>query len=67
MRATAIRASRTCAEAAPVPLITLPALSSRTAETRMILARQPHPSGDERATVLASVKGKAHAPACGHP
>ncbi|MGH6704950.1 MAG: hypothetical protein ACREC2_15495 [Bradyrhizobium sp.] len=30
-------------------------------------ARAPLPAGRERAIVLASVKGKARAPACGRP
>ena len=44
-----------------------PVIASTIAVMIKLRTRAPLPTGRERATVLASVKGKAHAPACGRP
>jgi hypothetical protein len=52
------------AETTPIePLV----IASTIAVMIKLRTRAPPPTGPEHATVLASVKGKARAPACGHP
>jgi hypothetical protein len=62
----------TCADcvftdAAETALIEPHVIASTIAVMIKLRTRAPPPTGRERATVLASVKGKARAPACGRP
>jgi hypothetical protein len=54
-------------DAAETALIEPPVIASAIAVMIKLRTRAPPPTGRERATVLASVKGKAQAPARGHP
>jgi hypothetical protein len=54
-------------DAAKAALIEPPVITSVIAVMIKLRTRAPPPTGRERATVLASVKGKARAPACGRP
>jgi hypothetical protein len=54
-------------DAAETALIEPPVIASTIAVMIKPRARAPPPTGRERAIVLASVKGKARAPACGRP
>ena len=54
-------------DAAETALIEPPVIASTIAVMIKLRARAPPPTGRERAIVLASVKGKARAPACGRP
>ena len=63
----AIGADCVFTDAAETALIEPPVIASTIAVTIKPRARPPPPTGRERATVLASVKGEARAPACGRP
>jgi hypothetical protein len=54
-------------DAAETALIEPPIIASTIAIMIRLRTRATLPTGRERAIVLASVKGKARAPACGHP
>ena len=63
----AIGADCVFTDAAETALIEPPVIASTIAVMIALQPRAPPPTGRERATVLASVKGKARAPACGRP
>ena len=63
----AIGADCVFTDAAETALIEPPVIASTIAVMIKPRARAPPPTEWERATVLASVKGKARAPACGRP
>ena len=63
----AIGADCVFTDAAETALIEPPVIASTIAVMIKPRARAPSPTERERATVLASVKGKARAPACGRP
>jgi hypothetical protein len=54
-------------DAAETTLIEPHVIASAIAVMIKLRTRAPPPTGRERATVLASVKDKARAPACGRP
>jgi hypothetical protein len=63
----AIGADCVFTDAAETALIEPPVIASTIAVMIKLRTRAPPPTERERATVLASVKGKARAPACGRP
>jgi len=54
-------------DAAETALIEPPVIASTIAVMIKLRTRASPPTGREHAIALASVKGKARAPACGHP